>query len=38
MEHKSRPQTAVNWISCTADSITKQNKYQDKEEKSLVQS
>lgn len=30
LQHKSRSHTAVNWISCTDDSITKQNKYQDK--------
>lgn len=30
LQHKSGSQTAVNWISCTDDSKTEQNKYQDK--------
>jgi len=36
LQQKRRPQTAVNWITRTDDSTTKQNKYQDKYEKNLV--
>lgn len=30
LQHKSGSQAAVNWISCTDDSKTEQNKYQNK--------
>lgn len=33
LQHKSRPETTVNWINCTDDSINKQNEYQDKQKK-----